>query len=102
MGIPVAFNPRLRETEQADVRDPAKRNLILAFLPYLGAPLSGRDAHDKTRELVAGGLEFFQPSIGPWKLVWGPGVFQVVPDAVPANTMFVAEHEETGELFISI
>ncbi|TMA22308.1 MAG: lipase family protein [Deltaproteobacteria bacterium] len=96
----VAFNPRLRET--AEKLDPAKRNLIMAFLPSLGAPLSGPDVNEKTYELVAAGLEFFQPLIGPWKLVWGPGVFQVVPGAIPANTMFVAEHEETGELFVSI
>ena len=102
MRSPVAFNPRLRDTERPDGRDPVKRNLIMAFLPYLGAPLSGRDATEKTRELVASGLQFFQPLIGPWKLVWGPGVFQVLPDAIPANTMFLAEHEETGELLVSI
>jgi hypothetical protein len=102
MRSPVAFNPRLREAERAELRDPIRRNLLLAFLPYLGSPLSGRDAQARTHELVAAGLEFFAPSIGPWKLVWGPGVFQVVPDAIAANTMFVAEHEGTGELFVSI
>jgi len=103
MKSPVAFNPQLRETvARLDSRDPARRNLILAFLPYLGAPLSGPDVSEKTRELVAAGLEFFRPLIGPWKLVWGPAVFQVVRGAIPANTMFLAEHEETGELFVSI
>ncbi len=103
MKSPVAFNPRLREkAERLDRRDPARRNLIMAFLPNLGAPLSGPDVNEKTHELVAAGLEFFKPLIGPWKLVWGPGVFQVVPGAIPAHTMFVAEHEESGELFVAI
>jgi len=97
----VAFNPRLRET--AEKLEPFQRNLVMAFLPYLGTPLSGPDVNEKTHELVAAGLEFFQPRIGPWKLVWGPGVFQVVPGvSIPANTMFVAKHEATGELFVSI
>lgn len=103
MKSPVAFNPRLRETVgKLDPRNPAKRNLIMAFLPNLGAPLSGPDVNEKAHELIAAGLEFFRPLIGPWKLVWGPGVFQVVPGAIPANTMFVAEHEESGELFVAI
>ena len=100
MKSPVAFNPRFRE--RAEKLDPTKRNLIMAFLPNLGAPLSGPGVDAKTCELVSAGLEFCQPLIGPWKLVWGPTVFQVVPGAIPANTMFVAEHEETGELFVSI
>ncbi len=103
MKSPVAFNPQLREAvERLDSRDPARRNLLMAFLPNLGAPLSGPGVSEKALELVAAGLEFFQPLIGAWRLVWGPGVFQVVPGAVPSNTMFVAEHEESGELFVGI
>lgn len=103
MELPVEFNPRLRERgEKLGRCDPARRNLILAFLPNLGAPLSGPDVSEKACAIVAAALDFLQPLIGPWKLVWGPGVFQVVPGAVPANTMFVAEHEETGELFVGI
>jgi hypothetical protein len=98
--ISCEFNAHFRET--AKKLDPAKRNLLLAFLPYMGAPLSGRRVGQRTMELVEAGLDFFKPSIGPWKLVWGPGVFQVLPGSIPANTMFVAEHKKTGELFVSI
>ena len=100
MTSPAEFSPRLRKA--AKKLDPAERNLIMAFLPYLGAPLSGPNVGQRAHELVEAGLAFFKRSIGPWKLAWGPGVFQVVPGATPANTMFVAEHQETGELFVSI
>ncbi len=99
----VEFNPQLREMgERLGVCHPTRRNLVMAFLPYLGVPLAGPDVSEKACALVTAGLDFFRPLIGPWTLVWGPGVFQVVPGAVAANTLFVAEHEETGELFVAI
>jgi hypothetical protein len=103
MACSVEFNPQLVEmTSRLAPCEPIKRNLIMAFLPYLGAPLSGPDVSEDARDLVEAGLRFFEPLVGPWNLAWGPAVFQVIPGVIPANTMFVAEHDGTGELFISI
>ncbi len=101
MSSPIDLNPRLCETS-AEELDLTRRNLILAFLPYLGAPLSGSNVSEKALELIVTALESLRKPLGHWEVVWGPGVFQVLPGAIPANTMFVAEHQETGELFISI
>ncbi len=97
----IEFNPQLCEmsAKRLDLR---QRNLILAFLPYLGTPLSGSDVSQDARKLVEAALEALKKPLGPWELVWGPGVFQVLPGAVPANTMFVVRQKRTGELFISI
>jgi hypothetical protein len=95
------FNPSLCEKAQEDV-DLRQRNLIMAFLPYLGAPLTGTAVSQEACKQVENALATLGGPLGPWKLVWGPGVFQDVPGSVPANTMFVAEHQRTGELFISI
>jgi hypothetical protein len=101
MSTPVEFDPRLCETPEKRL-DLTQRNLILAFLPYLGAPLSGSDVSEDAFKLIEAAFGSLQKPLGRWELVWGPGVFQVVPGAIPANTMFVAENQETGELFISI
>jgi hypothetical protein len=97
----IDFNPQLCEMSREDL-NLTQRNLILAFLPYLGAPLTGSDVSQKAGKLVETSLEALQGPLGPWDLVWGPGILQVLPGSVPANTMFVARHRETRELFISI
>ncbi|MFV8817345.1 lipase family protein [Haliea sp. E17] len=97
----IKFNPQLCAMSENSL-DLAQRNLVLAFLPYLGSPLSGLEVSRKASRLVSEALEALQGPLGPWRLLWGPGTFQAVPGAVPANTMFVAEHGRTGELFISI
>ena len=97
----IDFNPQLCEMSCEDLTL-QQRNLIMAFLPYLGAPLTGSNVGRKALKLVEASLEALQGPLGPWDLVWGPGILQVVPGAVPANTMFVARHRETRELFISI
>ncbi len=96
----VEFDPRFLRGVERKTLDPEQRNLILAFLPYFGIPLTGNAVSEKALRLVEQGLEQLEAAIGPWRLVWGPGVFQ--PLAFAANTMFVAAHEETDELFISI
>jgi hypothetical protein len=101
MTSPIEFNPQLCEMPAGEL-NLNQRNLILAFLPYLGVPLSGSDVSHDARRLVEAALEALKKPLGPWELVWGPGVFQVLPGAVPANTMFVARQEQTRELFISI
>jgi hypothetical protein len=101
MTSPIDFNPQLCEQSGKGL-DLTQRNLIMAFLPYLGAPLSGSDVSQKASKLVEAALESLKKPLGPWELVWGPGVFQAVPGAIPANTMFVARHPQTRELFISI
>jgi lipase (class 3) len=101
MTSPIEFNPQLCETSAEDL-DLIQRNLIMAFLPYLGAPLSGSDVSQKAGKLVEAALESLKGPLGPWEVVWGPGVFQVLPEEIPANTMFVARHQQTRELFISI
>ena len=95
------LTPELRHLSESDL-EPAQRNLLMAFLPYLGAPLTGSNVDAKARRLIRAALEALGGPLGPWELVWGPGVFQVVAGAVPANTMFVARHANSGELFISI
>jgi len=97
----IDLNPQLCEMSCKDL-DLTQRNLILAFLPYLGVPLTGTDVSQQAGELVETSLEALQGPLGPWELAWGPGVLQVLPGAVPANTMFVARQRETRELFISI
>jgi hypothetical protein len=97
----IQFNPQLCDMSAKDL-DLAQRNLIMAFLPNLGSPLSGSNVSQQAFKLMTLALESLQGPLGPWDLVWGPGVFQVVPRAIPANTMFVARHLQTGELFISI
>jgi hypothetical protein len=97
----IDFNPQLCEMSCEDL-DPEQRNLILAFLPYLGAPLTGSEVSQRAGKMVKTALRALEGPLGPWELAWGPGVLQVVPGAVPANTMFVARHLETGELFVSI
>lgn len=97
----IDFNPQLCEMSSEDL-NLTQRNLILAFLPYLGAPLTGSNVSQKAGKLVETSLEALQGPLGPWDLVWGPGILQVLPGAVPANTMFVVRHRETLELFISI
>ena len=101
MTSPIEFDPQLCEMSEKGL-DLTQRNLIMAFLPYLGAPLSGSGVSQKACKLVGAALESLKRPLGPWELVWGPGVFQVLPGAVPANTMFVAQHQQTRELFISI
>jgi hypothetical protein len=101
MTFPIDFNPQLCEKSNRGL-NLTQRNLIMAFLPYLGAPLSGSDVSQKACKLVGAALEALKEPLGPWEVVWGPGVFQIVPGAIPANTMFVARHEQTRELFISI
>ncbi|MDJ0869810.1 MAG: hypothetical protein QNK03_27185 [Myxococcota bacterium] len=101
MSSPIEFNPQLCQLSDQSL-DPIQRNLLMAFLPYLGAPLSGSDVSGKAYELVRTALDALQGPLGPWDVVWGPGVFQVVPGAIPANTMFVARHRETRELFVGI
>lgn len=97
----IDLNPQLCEMSCEDL-NLNQRNLILAFLPYLGVPLTGSDVSQQAGKLVKASLKALQGPLGPWDLVWGPGVLQVLPGAVPANTMFVARHRETRELFISI
>ncbi len=94
-------NPQLCGLSHEDL-NLTQRNLIMAFLPYLGSPLSGSDVSQQTLTLVKAALESLEGPLGPWELVWGPGVFQVLPGAIPANTMFAARHQHSGELFISI
>jgi hypothetical protein len=101
MTSPIEFNPQLCEMSDKGL-DLTQRNLIMAFLPYLGAPLSGSNVSQKACMLVGAAFESLKRPLGPWELVWGPGVFQVLPGVIPANTMFVARHEQTRELFISI
>ena len=101
MTYQIEFNPQLCEMSDEDL-ELTQRNLIMAFLPYLGSPLSGSDVSQQALKLVRAALESLKGPLGPWELVWGPGVFQVLPGAVPANTMFVARHQQTRELFISI
>jgi hypothetical protein len=97
----IEFNPQLCEMSGEDL-ELTQRNLIMAFLPNLGSPLSGSDVNKQAFKLVRLALESLKGPLGPWELVWGPGVLQVLPGAVPANTMFVARHQQTRELFISI
>jgi hypothetical protein len=97
----IKLNPRLCEMCSEDL-DLSQRNLIMAFLPFLGAPLAGSRVSQETFKLVNRALEALSGPLGEWKLVWGPGVFQDLPGGVPANTMFVARHQHTGELVISI
>ena len=97
----IEFNPQLCEMSDGDL-DLTQRSLIMAFLPYLGSPLSGSNVSQQAFKLVSAALASLKGPLGPWELVWGPGVFQALPGAVPANTMFVARHQQTGELFISI
>ncbi len=97
----IEFDPQLCETRAAAL-GLEQRNLVLAFLPYLGAPLAGSDVSEEARERVDAALTALEKPLGPWELVWGPGVFQVLPGAVAANTMFVVRQKQTGELFISI
>ncbi|TXS95300.1 hypothetical protein FV139_05220 [Parahaliea maris] len=97
----IKFNPDLCSTS-ASTLDRVQRNLIMAFVPYLGSPLSGPDVEENARKLVARALMALSEPLGDWDLAWGPGVFQAVPEAVPANTMFVAEHGSGDELFVSI
>jgi hypothetical protein len=101
MSYQIEFNPQLCEMSDEGL-DLTQRNLIMAFLPYLGSPLSGSDVSQQAFKLVRAALESLKGPLGPWELAWGPGVFQALPGAVPANTMFVARHEQTRELFISI
>ena len=82
--------------------EPLQRNLLLAFLPYLGTPLKGSSVEKETRKRVAEALGFLKGALGPWKLAWGPGIYQAAVGSVAANTMFVVENQDTGELFISI
>jgi MFS family permease len=95
------LNSQLCDMCEADL-EPTQRNLLMAFLPYLGAPLTGPDVDEKARRLIATALQELSGPLGDWELVWGPGLLQVVAGAVPANTMFVARHGHTGELFVSI
>ncbi len=97
----IKFNPQLCATPEKSL-DLLQRNLVLAFIPYLGAPLSGFDVSRQTCQLVSDAFDALSGPLGPWTLLWGPGIFQAVPGAVPANTMFLAELGHTGELFISI
>jgi MFS family permease len=97
----IEFNLRLCEMSDSDL-DLTQRNLVMAFLPYLGSPLSGSDVSRQAFKLIGTALASLQGPLGPWELAWGPGVFQVVSGAVAANTMFVARHQQTRELFISI
>lgn len=101
MADPIEFNPQLCEMCHEDL-DLIQRNLIMAFIPNLGSPLSGLRVSQGAFKVVSTALESLKGPLGPWELVWGPGVLQVLPGAVPANTMFVARHQQTRELFISI
>ena len=101
MTYQIEFNPQLCEMSDEDL-ELTQRNLLMAFLPYLGAPLTGSDVSQQAFTLVKAALESLKGPLGPWELVWGPGVFQALPGAVPANTMFVARHRQTREVFISI
>ena len=52
MTSPIEFDPQLCELSDGDL-DRNQRNLILAFLPYLGALLSGSEVSHKAYKLVA-------------------------------------------------
>ena len=91
----IDFNPALCAMCDQDL-NAAQRNLIMAFLPYLGAPLTGSNVSQQALKLVKAAFKSLQGPLGPWELLWGPGVMQVLPGAIPANTMFLARHRETG------
>lgn len=97
----IDFNPTLCAMRDQDL-DATQRNLIMAFLPYLGVPLTGSNVSQQALKLVQAAFKSLQGPLGPWELLWGPGVLQVLPGAIPANTMFLARQRDTGELFISI
>lgn len=97
---PPQFNPLLlARTKPHHPCKLVQRNLIIAFLPYLGVPST---IEQFTAQLIVAGLEFFAPLIGPWRLVWGPGVYKSALELTSSNTMFVAEQQDTKELFIGV
>lgn len=75
---------------------------VFSMFSELGAGIQGTAASAILRDTLNRELVRIAPEIGVWDLVWGPGVYLVTPDSLPANVMFAVHSAADSQVVVAL